>query len=506
MANNNPVQPPVDRSDPSISLLKEPKDDAPNEGRIKEPKPTKEKSPTKFGKANLVRDILLLVSIIGGLLLLSSGSGEPKKKSEVDDETDHIQSLTEMLQNLAKEAAGLRRKDQCSLFLHTGSIPNTGLGYFAGRNYTIGEIILEDYHTMPVHVSEDENGNSNKIYAIPSALVLKHHPILFNIEGVLYYHNENDAAPKLQLRVSKAIKEGDELFVEYDPILHDNSIFNHIPTDSHYNRTKEIVADALRSVTDQAERSGRVTCRMIPVMRFVKQTVARYDPMVATLLPESNTRANQYRKLHPSVATIRNSTLLQLQQMGVCVDDIMPAPNSDDTTEGDAGEGQRIVAVAQRNFTRGKVVSTQPLHIMQSLLSQTCALEQECKPVSMQHNCFMNENLTSILFCPLGPKILRGAENDNVTTNSDGQLVNVEYRWSLHRGVTEHFHMRDDFKNSTSIMAWDVIALRDIAKDETVRDHKFSLHERTDRNHSHSSHSRSQILINIYFRACHSYS
>ena len=455
MTDNDTVQPSsVNHPEPANSRSNEPKVGPPIKGRVTESKPAKIKSPTKFGKANPVRDSILLVTLIGILVLLSPDSGEPKKKTEVDDEADNFLSLTAMLQNLAKEAAGLRRKDQCSLFLHTGSIPNTGLSYFAGRNYTTGEIILEDYQTLPV------NSDKGMMYSIPSALVLKHHPILYNIQGVLYYKNEKDVAPNLQLRTSKAIKEGDELFVQYDPSFHINSIFNHIPTNSHYSRTKEIVADALRSVTDQSERSGRVTCRMVPVMRFVKQIVARYDPMVATLLPESNTRASHYRKLHPSVATLRNSTLLQLQQMGVCLDDIMPPPNSNDLG-GDVVDASNLVAVARRKFSRGSIVSTLPLYILNASVFQTCGLEPDCTPVDMQQNCFLNENMTSVLFCPLGPRI--------VQEDADKKVVNVEYRWSQHRGVTEHFAIRDEFKYSTSILAWDVIALRDITIGEKVR-------------------------------------
>jgi hypothetical protein len=60
------------------------------------PKPTKGKSPTKFGKANPVRDILLLLVFLGGLMLLTSENGERKKKTEEDHEMisgHHLQAL-----------------------------------------------------------------------------------------------------------------------------------------------------------------------------------------------------------------------------------------------------------------------------------------------------------------------------------------------------------------------------------------------------------------------------
>ena len=450
------------------------------------PKPTKGKSPTKFGKANPIRDILLLLAFLGGLMLLTSENGERKKKTEEDHEDDQqpsFASIETMIKDLARKTSVVTlRNSHCSLFLHTGSIPNTGLGYFAGRNYTIGEIILEDYRTIPLPVSALESG-SDYLYATPSALVLKHHPILYNIEGVLYSNNENDAASNLQIRASKAITEGDELFVEYDPVFHNNPMFNHIPTESHYHRVNEIVTDALRSVPDQTHRSGRVTCRMAPVMRFVTRVVARYDPMVATLLPESYKRAQHYRTLHPSVATLRNSSLLQLRYKGVCMDDIMVPLNSDDENAHDTAVSAHhyndVAAVAQRTFSRGTVISTVPLYVMKTTIaasllpSQTCGLEQDCPSGRQQSNCFVNHNLTFISFCPLGPAIDQPlVDEGNDTTNvhnNNVPLPNVEYRWSQHSGVTEHFQMSNEFKYSTSIMGWDVVALRDIDIGEKVR-------------------------------------
>jgi hypothetical protein len=391
-------------------------------------------------------------------MLFTADFGRPKGEVNEDDEdTMKLSSLADIIKKLAKEATGMRRKEPCSLFLYAASIPNTGLSYFAGRNYTVGEVILEDFLTLPFGI------NKNR-YATPSALVLKHHPILFNVQGVLHHDNENKIASPFQLRVSKAITYGDEIFVEYDSTLHDASPFAHVPTISDYIKTKEIVVDALRSVSDQSHRNGRVICRMAPVMRFVKQTVKRYDPIVAALLPETQNRANHHRTLPPSVATLRNATLLKLQQMGVCLDDIQPKDRQDN---------ENNFAVVQHSISKGNVVTVVPLYIMftntesssSASSSQTCHAEQDCAVESRYTNhCFFNDTMTYVLFCPLGPTI--GRVRSEIENNND--LVNVEYRWSRHY-IASHFVMHESFKYSTAVMAWDVIALSDLVIGEKVR-------------------------------------
>jgi hypothetical protein len=410
----------------------------------------KEKSPTKFGKANPIRDSILLVSFLGIMMLMTADYGQPKKNAGDDDVKSSFDSITEMLKILAKNATMIRRKDQCALFLYTGSIPNTGLSYFAGRNYTIGEIILEDDQTFPV----------GDIYASKSALILKYHPKLFNVQGVLYTkHNEINGDRTMQLRVSKPITVGDEIFVEYNDILHTHSIYNHIPSDSDYNQTAEIVIDALRSVSDQQERNGRTICSMAPVMRFVKRTVERFNPMVATLLPESQKRANRFRKLPPSIALLSNQSLINLQQSAVCVDDLQLEQQVHD-------DQNATIVVAQHRIRKGNVVTTIPLYIMETGSSGTCNIEeQDCK--ISQRDCFAYKDLSTIQLCPLGP-IMNDVYNinePNFTTIEN--IANVEYRWSKHRAIL-NFKMLDTFKYSTSVMAWDVIALRDISVGDKV--------------------------------------
>jgi hypothetical protein len=414
----------------------------------------KEKSPTKFGKANPVRDSILLVTLLGIMMLMTSDYGHPKEKTDEDDVKSSFDSMTAMLKELAFNATKKRRKDQCALFLHTGSIPNTGLSYFAGRNYTIGEVLLIDDQTFPV-------GN---LFVTKSALVLKHHPILFNVQGILYnMNNDINLGHTMQFIVSKPITVGEEIFVEYNETLHSHSIYNHIPSLSDYNKTADIVIDALRSVSDQKERNGRTICSMGPVMRYVKRTVTRFNPLIATILPETQKRANRYRKLPPSIAPLYNQSIDNLKQSGICIDDLQP-----EVHDNDDDELHPITVTVKRHIRKGNIVTTIPLYIKETVSTGTCniVVEQDCQ--TLVHNrCFTYESFSTFEICPLGP-IMHLVHNNNKTPNTtENNIINAEYRWSTHRAIS-NFIMYDAVKYSTSVMAWDVIALRDISIGEKV--------------------------------------
>lgn len=317
----------------------------------------KVKSPTKFGKGNPVRDSILLVSLLA-IFIYISGKHEPTKKPAEDVDVPPPRTILDKLTELAIEAAKKRRKAPCSLFLYNGSIPGTGLSYFAGRDFEIGELLIEELSSILL-----EN-----LFVAPAAFVLKHHPLLFNVEGVLYYDASNAAAPSsFQLRASQPISVGDELFVLYDAVLHNRTIFRHNPMPSDYELTAEIVDDALRSVHDHKTRDGRHICSMTPVMKFMKQSIARFNPMVSSLLPASSTASQRFRSLPPSVAVLKNQTLNNLQQSAFCLDDVLSDV---------ADLGRRGLNI---NIESGSVVVTLPVMSIKNATADVCDIEKNSK-------------------------------------------------------------------------------------------------------------------------------
>jgi hypothetical protein len=315
------------------------------------------KSPTKFGKGNPVRDAILLVSLLVFFIFIS-GEHEPTKKSKEDLDVPPPRTLLDKLKDLAMEAGQKRRKTLCNLFLYNGSIPGTGLSYFAGRDFEVGELLLEEFSSIPL-----EN-----MFVSPTAFVLKHHPLLSNVQGVLYYAASDLGAPSsFQLRASQPISVGDELFAQYDAALHNRSIFRHIPSIADYDLTAEIVNDALRSIHDHKTRDGKHICSMTPVMKFMKQSIARFNPMVSTLLPSSSTASQRFRNLPPSVAVLRNQTLNNLQLSAFCLDD---APAGIDDV------GRRATGL-DISIEHGSLVVTLPVGPIKTATTDVCEIEQD---------------------------------------------------------------------------------------------------------------------------------
>lgn len=158
------------------------------------------------------------------------------------------QAMTELLQQKAKEALGRRRKDPCAMFLHAGSIPGTGWSYFAGQDFQAGDLLMDASHEprLELRSNSSDDAVSSPMKVPPHALVLKHHPTLANAGGPLYYTTTTTAkeAPSWQLRATRAIAAGDELFVSYDPVLHDHSaFFDHVPRASDYRLADDITGD-----------------------------------------------------------------------------------------------------------------------------------------------------------------------------------------------------------------------------------------------------------------------
>ena len=111
------------------------------------PRPPPVANPAKFGKADPKRDILIFVGVMTVMFLISweledvgKPSTDPKKKSP-------LSQLKQMKKTLSKQFAEklsinkIERWD-CDLFVTKSSIPNVGLGIFAGKNYTKGDVIV----------------------------------------------------------------------------------------------------------------------------------------------------------------------------------------------------------------------------------------------------------------------------------------------------------------------------------------------------------------------------
>jgi hypothetical protein len=114
--------------------------------------PSEQFLPQKFGKANPTRDAMIFIGIISFLLIISYSfddigrnldeNGEKKEKKL--GTYARIKAIQKEYKHQIKASVSgrLDRRDDCSLFLGRSSMPGTGLGVFAGKNFSQGDFVV----------------------------------------------------------------------------------------------------------------------------------------------------------------------------------------------------------------------------------------------------------------------------------------------------------------------------------------------------------------------------
>jgi hypothetical protein len=96
-----------------------------------------------MGKANIKRDLMILVAAVGCILLMASGMndmGIPRggKKTTFKDYFRLVSNRAEA----QFQAKGGKSAPNCSMFLAQSSVPGAGHGVFAGRDYAEGDVVV----------------------------------------------------------------------------------------------------------------------------------------------------------------------------------------------------------------------------------------------------------------------------------------------------------------------------------------------------------------------------
>ena len=122
----------------------------PNQGEPKK-KPQRATRSALVGKANPVRDLGIFLAFLGIMYLVANGFKDILEQDDPEVVGDSGispkgKSLHELKKAL-KEIMDDKLKNHpprldCDLFLAKSSIPETGLGLFAGKNYSLGEEIV----------------------------------------------------------------------------------------------------------------------------------------------------------------------------------------------------------------------------------------------------------------------------------------------------------------------------------------------------------------------------
>jgi hypothetical protein len=355
-----------------------------------------------------------------------------------------------------------RRMENCSLFLNAGSIPGTGLSFFAGRNYTAGELLLETRVLYPLSTEQEDT-----FFVPPHALLLKHHPHFSNVEGLLLTDLHDGSITQFELRASKLIKAGEEFFVGFQH--HPQSmltvhgfrpLFDHIPTAPDYETADKITNDVIRTISQmQKTQKKNKQFNSDYVYSLLKRSVGNFNTRVASLLPRSSRDAgNKQRALGvPSVySAVHNRSLTELQISGTCVDDLRRVSVS----------GSTDIVLLNRNVKKGDILAKIPLLVLKKRNGAFCAAEQQQCTISplkeaSTSSCFGQDDVhMPILVCPLN---LEAALIEPTVADD----ANVEYRWEDENVRIKS--LNDLIRESPAVsLVWNVVALSDIRVGEKV--------------------------------------
>jgi len=410
---------------------------------------------------------------IGFLLVITSGwkptkTEKPKGMNKM--------SLAAILQQRAKEVLSGARTDPCAMFLHSGSIPGTGWSYFAGQDYAEGDLLLESSLLLPL----DHDGDSDEPMMVPPyALLIKHHPVLANAGGPLY---SSSSSSPFQLRATRSIAVGEEIFVTFDGTLHEHPWFSEsIPSVADYQIATEIIADMIGTANSNKKKANTAV-----VFNLLKRSVAKLNPLIASLIPDNIRTTRDYDTNEPSyLAALQNRTLSKLQMQATCASDVV-------VTNGGASSSSWTTS---RSFQKGDVLGTAPVHVRQlPPAATTCnnnndSENEECTRAS--YPCF-GQTGGSALFCPLEiplePPISGG--------DPSGALPNVEFRW---RDASMQGMSLQELQLPSKMVAWDLVATENIAKgDEVSTMLRVIIGRRHALNHEHLRDNSARIRSTIH--------
>ena len=364
--------------------------------------------------------------------------------------------------------------EPCDLYLSPSSVPEFGWGFFAGKNYTLGESIRVEHRNLLLPPPSFHSGRASEVPVTKGIstwpLLLKPHSVLSNVKW------EDSSTPLLV--ATREIAIGEEFFVSWEDHLSSrssdesspfDSIFAHaLPSPEHFLRADDYIRGArtryfgainhTQLAVDAAKpkrkgnsmnsngrwKQARGRTKKRPSQQLYKPESAKdietgltlwqsaveiYDPLVAKLLPTKvgtlamyHQRAIEDKSLFSSsslLGSLQNRTVRSLANSATCVSSLEWHPVSETKDVSESQEScsstsyYRQVVTREHGFSKGEIVGVVPLLAMQSSRLQ---ITTSCLPLSS------SSPSQEVVFCPLGGSIHQHSR--------DLDYANVEYRWS----------------------------------------------------------------------------
>jgi hypothetical protein len=312
--------------------------------------------------------------------------------------------------------------------------------------------------------------DTDKLWISPQALLLKHHPLLANVEsnqplwafsGSDSVMDDTGSTTTIILKTNQEIVAGQELLLPFDQHLH--SILPEwfdpvIPTLDDYKEADYLIQEARNTFREPKGPRGRNANKQQQTgmvgqgLRMVQRVVSRYRPAVAKLLPTAvDTLSTTYRGRAEDATSLylglQNRSAALLARHGLCLSDINATTrtSSDETAAGDEEAPLSMTAVVTRNVTKGELV--QPLPLFIRLKSERRLTEGECddhesscqNSINSIYNPCWSRPETMVEFCPTFPlpSTLAIVERQG-SNNHDAMTVEIQWsRWADATNTTD---------------------------------------------------------------------
>jgi hypothetical protein len=280
----------------------------------------------------------------------------------------------------------------------------------------------------------EQEHNMQYLFLAPYALLLNHHPLLQNVQpsAPLWTSSITNDEPPLKepivLTATQPIQAGQELYLDFAQHVHSIEpqllLHNKLPTIHHYQEADEIIQDARTTFKAKNFIAKKRQYEIGMGLRMMTKVVARYQPIVASLLPTLvDTLLNfnyEHKGSTSALIMMHNQTKISLGTFGACMSDLGPDSSSQTTT----------TRTTTRSVLAGQRVHPMPLYIRNKRISdwsckdkdddqdqdETCTAFYETKGT-----CLSTTDLP-VEICPLQGQVAEIA--------SSPDEANVAYRWS----------------------------------------------------------------------------
>ena len=421
----------------------------------------REKTPGSVGKFDPKRDlsIFLVVSLFFTYFAYHSYNAErlywEKTKDMEKEKPIDRKMLLDRLNKGMGEMLKVVDDFDCNAVLHHSNLPRDSIppmSLYAGRDYQPGDTILDlGPKIFPIQGQND----NDSIWVPPLALVMKHHPIEYNIIADQDLSSATESINgSVVLKATKVIPKGQELYFNPKSFPSELNEINQSPYLEDYKQADEIIREAVRTligkeVVTNISKKQEYTLSM--GLELSKRVTAKFiSPIVTSLMPKSPSALLDYQ---PEDASTVKLALTENDYTGLVLDGECLS-----TVEKSKEES---FLVASKSIEEGKKIMPIPLFVTSFNNSVT-----ECSPSGdmekfVYNNCLGRSKVTSLVLCPLS--------RQNIAVAKTPEEANAVYKWSVRSQRQEKVNPVSTVKNhSVGHLGWDVMALKDINPGEPI--------------------------------------